>query len=138
MPALFQQLVRIVVQFATGQRKSTNTKEIQELNGEGAFGTNRIDILSSFLRGKLSPSVGATVNLISGKNVVGEDATIESEAKNLFVPLVLSGAKEAFYDAGVKSLFLVGIPSLFGVGTQTYESKSNKSKKKIIPYSSFK
>lgn len=134
----FQQYVRVVSQFATGQRKSTNTKEIQELNGKGPFGTDRVDILASFLRGKVSPVVSTSINLLSGRNAFGQESTLGSEAKNILFPLTFSGAKEAFDDGGVKSLFLTGIPSIFGVGTQTYESKPKKSKETVIPYSSFK
>lgn len=126
----FQQYVRVISQFATGQRKSTNTKEIQELNGKGPFGTDRVDIVKSFLRGKLAPIPGTTINLLSGRGPFGQPSTISSEAKNLLTPLVLSDAVQAYQDRDIKSLFLVGVPSLFGVGTQTYKSPEKKPKHK--------
>jgi hypothetical protein len=114
----FQQYVRLAAQLLTGQKKSTTTDEIKELNGEGRNKT-RADALFQFARGKLAPVPAEIIDLLAGKDVTGKPATLGSEAmKNL--PLVLGDVYAAFEDKGVQGALQVGIPSMFGVGVQTY------------------
>ena len=126
----FQQYIRATTQLASGQRKSTNTGKIQDLNGEGAFGTNRGDVATSFLRGKLAPVPSMAWDFISGRGTTGEPTTILGEAKSHLLPLMFSDVKEAMKDRGVSALFTVGAPSIFGVGTQTYTPREQKPKTK--------
>lgn len=119
----FQPYVRVIAQVVTGQRKSTTTDEIIELDGEGAFGTNVGDVVGSFIRNKLSPSASIAVNFISGRTSTGERFSWEETAKQSFVPLIFTGVKEAMEDDGVKALFTVGLPSIFGISAQTYSDK---------------
>ena len=119
----FQPYVRLAAQMVTGEKKSTNSGEIQNLNGEGRFGTNRMDVFGQFLRGKLSPVLGMAVDFVKGKDAVGNDVTIGGEAESHLLPLLYSDLKEAIKDRGVSALFTVGVPSIFGVGTNTYSPR---------------
>lgn len=115
----FQQYVRLAAQLITGQKKSTTSGNITELNGKGPYGETRADVLMRFARGKLAPVPAETIDLLKGRDVTGNPVTLESEAaKNL--PLVLMDIKQAYDDGGVKSALGVGVPSMFGVGVQTY------------------
>ena len=119
----FQPYIRAITQVATGQRKSTTTDEIIELDGEGAFGTDVGDVIGSFVRNKLSPSAAITVNFISGRTSTGERFSWEETAKQSLIPLIFTGVSEAMKEEGTQALFTVGIPSIFGIGTQTYSDK---------------
>jgi len=122
----FQQYVRLAAQLITGEKKSTTSGNIKELTGEGQFGQTRADVLFQFLRGKLAPVPAETIDILKGTDVTGQPATFTSEAsKNL--PLVLGDIKTAYDDGGIGSALGVGIPSMFGVGVQTYQSKGGGS-----------
>jgi hypothetical protein len=115
----FQQYVRVAAQLITGEKKSSTSGNISELDGVGRDKT-RADLLLGFLRGKLAPVPGETLDLLGGKDVTGQPVTLTSEAmKNL--PLVGQDIADAYQDRGVAGALGVGIPSLFGVGVQTYQ-----------------
>lgn len=116
----FQQYVRLAAQLITGEKKSTTTGNISELNGQYPSKQTRLDALISFGRAKLAPLPGEAADLLAGKDVTGKPVTLGSEAlKN--VPLVLNDITEAYQDKGVQGALMVGIPSMFGVGVQTYQ-----------------
>jgi hypothetical protein len=88
-------------------------------------------------RSKLSPIAGLVADIIVRENVIGEKLTTDWESKkgtvgigeNLakhLLPLMATGMNEAIQDQGIKALFTVGVPSIFGVGTQTYQEKKKK------------
>lgn len=119
----FQPYVRVMAQLITRQSKSTTSGKIKSLDGEGAFARDAGDVLSSFFRNKLAPIPGGVINVMSGKNSIGEKVTLGSQLRDFVVPLNYSGIQDAMKEQGYKALFTVGIPSTFGIGTQTYESK---------------
>ena len=122
----FQPYVRLISQMVAGQTKSTNTGKVYNLDGEGAFGKDRVDVLKSFFRNKLAPVPAGTLNVLSGRNSVGEKVTLGSQLKESLLPINYTGLKDAIKDQGVKAIFTVGIPSTFGVSTQTYFPKKRK------------
>lgn len=123
----FQPYVRLAAQLVTGERKSSNTGKVQELDGKGAFGTDKGDVSMSFLRGKLSPVPSMIVDFMKGKDAVGQPISMGSEAESHLLPLLYSDLKEAVKDRGVSALFTVGLPSVFGVGVNTYSQTEKKS-----------
>lgn len=116
----FQQYVRLVSQLVTGEKKSASSGNISDLSGDGRFGESRGDVAARFVRGKLAPVPSSVWNLATGRNVVGEKVTLESELLQHLSPLIISDMKEAIQDKGVSALFTMGIPSIFGVGVQTF------------------
>jgi hypothetical protein len=122
----FQPYVRLVAQMLSGQTKSTNTGKIYNLDGEGAFGKDQVDVLKSFFRNKLAPVPAGALNVLSGRNSVGEKVTVGSQLKESLLPINYTGLKEAIKDQGTKAIFTVGIPSTFGISTQTYTPKKKK------------
>jgi len=115
-----------------------------ELEGKGAFGTDRGDVLSSFLRGKLAPVPSAAWDIIKGRAVSGEKInrtfdipfypadnptegiTITDELWQHVAPLLINDVSQAIKEKGISGLFTAGIPSVFGVGVQTYEPRAQK------------
>jgi hypothetical protein len=124
----FQPYVRLISQVATGQTKSTGSGEIKDLNPK-----KRFDRVTSFLRGKLAPVPGSIIDIAAGENIIGEPATVQSEALESITPMIVNDVGEAMKDEGIKALFTVGLPSIFGIGSTTYkasEKGSGSSKKR--------
>lgn len=124
----FLSYVRVAAQLLTSQSKSTQSGEINNLDGKGVFGRDRSDVLATFARGKLSPIPATAVNLIKGRDAVGNPVTLSSIAQNNLLPLIYSDVQEAVKEDGYKALFTVGVPSAFGIGVNTYTPREKKDK----------
>lgn len=82
-----------------------------------------INVLGSFARTKLAPVPGAAVNVLQGRNVVGEKVTPEGEALKLIIPLMAEDLYDAYQREGFTGAAKTS-PALLGVGVQTYERKN--------------
>src|SRR3990167_9956681 len=111
------------------QQKKLSSGEIVSLGGESPFDDSTADIFFRALRSKLAPLPASTINLMVGKNVIGEDSTIPKEVIENTIPLYLQDMKDAVQDRGWDSLLSVGLPAFFGVGVQTY----GENDKMILP-----
>jgi hypothetical protein len=129
----FQQLVRFFAQIITGQRKSTKTGEIMELDGKSFPFETRADVLLRFGRSKLSPSAGTVANLLTGENIVGEEVTPEGELYKNVVPLYLQDIGGIYEEEGPTGLLTSAIPAFFGIGVQSYGGKSGLTDEKLDP-----
>lgn len=129
----FQPYIRVAAQVLTGSKKTSSGK-IKELGPDQPFGQTGVDVLSNFGRSKLAPVPGALLDLISGRNLIGEKIVYDGDAgkkeitigdyiKEHMLPLTYTGTQEAVKDRGIQAIFTVGIPSAFGVGTQTYQRR---------------
>lgn len=78
------------------------------------------DILTRFLRTKLSPTLGVPIDVLTGKDVVGQPVTPLSAAKGLAVPLSLQDIFKAMQEQGIPRGAAMGVLSLFGMGLQNY------------------
>lgn len=125
----FQQYVRVLTQLFSGEKKSTGKSGIKELNGKGAFGESRFDVLMRSVRGKLAPVPSMGVDFLSGRDATGQPVTLGSEAQGHLLPLLYSDLKDAMKDKGLQAIFTVGIPSTFGIGVNTYQNKPTKPHK---------
>jgi hypothetical protein len=65
----FQQYIRLATQLLTGQKKSTKTGEIKNIDGEGAFGEDKGDVAGRFLRGKLAPVPAYILHIAKKKHI---------------------------------------------------------------------
>ncbi len=122
-----QQFVRFFSQLITGQRKNTRDKAIREINGEGFKGETRADLALNMVRSKLAPVPALTWNLLAGRNLVGEKFGLEEVPKS-FLPLSASDLYSAIGRDGAKAIVTQGLPSIFGVGVQTYGDKTSDKK----------
>jgi hypothetical protein len=123
----FQPYARVLTQVLTGQRKTTTTGEIQELD-EGFMGQNRFSPLVRFGRGKLAPVPATVLDLAIRRDAAGQSVTVGGELLSLVTPLMIRDVYEGMKDQGVKALFTVGIPAAFGVGVQTFKPSQSKQK----------
>ena len=115
----FQPYVRLMAQMFTGQRKTTTTGEIQNLQPRQKFET-----AAGFFRGKLAPVPASGVDIITGETVTGDRVQPLEELTSMLIPLTFQDLSEAIKDKGVSAIFTTGVPSTFGVGTQTYTNIS--------------
>lgn len=127
----FQQIIRLIAQVTTGQRKSTKTGEITELNKDKFPNETRADVALRFGRSKLSPSAGTLANALAGETIVGEDVTIQGELVKNVVPLYLQDIAGIYEEEGPTGLTKTMIPAFFGIGVQSYSGKSGLENKDI-------
>lgn len=117
----FQQYVRIMAQLAWGEKKSTASGRITPLDGTSYNKETRLTQAWSFIRGKFAPVPAFLYNAIEGQNTIGEPFRFNEELKNMLKPLVAQGIYDsAQQDGWAFGLLATGLPSVFGVGVQTY------------------
>ena len=116
------QVTVLLSRIVTGEKK-TGSGIIQSLRGENVpFGSDTTaDVIGRFMRTKLSPTISAPLNVLSGEDVVGREATLASEAKTLLVPLAFSDIHDAMMEHGVPAGSALGILSIFGMSVQNHE-----------------
>ena len=117
----YQQIVRTVVQIASGKGKAVSSGE--------HFTKNRLESFGRFIQSKLNPPVSLGVELLSGKTFLGEPIpdfknTAEFTRWALyekFTPLFTQDTIDAVRFAQSKAANAVVFPLAFlGVGVQTY------------------
>ncbi len=129
-----QQYIRLAAQMITGKKKSSTSGKISEIGTDNPYSGTRGGLGLDFLRGKLAPVPSIGVDLLAGENTIGEKLSTDwkSEPGKIGVgeylsthllPLTSTGLREAINDQGQKAWFTVGVPSVFGVGTQVYNAK---------------
>lgn len=94
-------------------------------------GTTTFDVMANFLRTKLSPTIGIPVDIITGKDVVGQPVTPQGLAAKTLTPITYGDIYDAMKEQGAPAGAALGLLSVFGMGLQTYETKKPKSKNKI-------
>lgn len=120
----FQQWVRVFSQLASGQRK-TAKGDVIDINPKKFPFESRKDVAERFLAGKLAPVPSLAYELLQGQKLFGEKLSLSNEVLENTIPLYLQDMDEAINQIGPEAIFTVGVPSFFGVGTQTYQEKSS-------------
>jgi hypothetical protein len=111
--------VRFVTQVLLGERKSTSTGEVYEVDWT--------DIVQNFVRSKLAPMPGLVWDLKAGKTFIGEEINVENAAQLVYerlTPIFFQDIRDAIQDTGLPGIGY-GILSMLGVGIQTYENNWN-------------
>lgn len=126
----FQQVVRLLAQLITGQRKSTKTGKVSDLNSKTFPYDTRADVVLNFLRSKMAPVPGTLWNLAEGENIVGEEVTPQSEIFKNVVPLYMQDLKEIYDQEGPTGIITTAIPAFFGIGVQNYAAKKPAKEEK--------
>lgn len=114
----FQQYIVLGSRLLTGQMISSTTgKEIRL--GEGYKTPNRLDIITRFLQSKESPIASFVTGLLQQQTATGEKFNIPAEVVDRFIPMMANDLYDLYREYGTKGLAM-GIPGLFGAGSQTY------------------
>jgi hypothetical protein len=117
----FQQFVRYTVQVALGEKKSTASDKITPLDGSSYSKETRMSVIGNFVRSKLAPVPSAIVDYLYGENMIGDPFNLSNMIISRVFPLVWQGVYEsAKQDGWAKALLITGVPSILGVGVQTY------------------
>lgn len=96
--------------------------------GETYSGDPASDILLDFTRSKTSPEVGYLWDAIEGKNrLTGKKFDAKMDALRLAIPLPAQDFQEAIKTDGVARGFVEAMPSLVGIGSQTYQGAAEKA-----------
>lgn len=137
----FQQYVRIAAQIFSGEVKDKND-DIKELDGEGFFGKTQLDVGMAAVRSKLAPVPSFAIDLLSRRTPIGEEIvyqwddtdlgdrqiSVSKEIFNHLLPIMGSDIIEIINDdergadgTKAKEIFKTAIPSIFGIGVNTYK-----------------
>lgn len=119
MSGLVQSTV-LTSRLASGETKNTKGK-IVPIRGDKVpyAGTDSAEVMGRFLRTKLSPSFGTGVDILAGKNFIGQPVTPGSVAQNLLVPLSMQDIYQAMEEQGVPRGSAMSLLSILGMGLQT-------------------
>lgn len=126
------QVTVLLSRVISGEVKSSITGQITPIRGEDVgFGKRTsVGIIGSFLRYKLSPMLGTTLNLLEGKDPVGQPFGPEDLPKNLLIPLSMREVFETTKEQGMLRGTALSALAIFGMGIQTYGSQTKKKKGK--------
>lgn len=128
------QVTTLLSRIILGGRKN-NSGVVVPIRGEKVpyGGANTYDVITQFLRYKFSPMIGTSVNVVTGKNPIGEPVTVGSTIRDLTVPLSLRDIYETIQEQGVPVGAAMGLMSIFGLGLQTYGNTfEDKALKQIL------
>jgi hypothetical protein len=105
----------------SGETK-TQRGRIRPLRGPDVkFGQQDMgDVLERFARSKLSPTFGAAVDVVAGKDVIGKPVAPAERVASLAVPLSLRDIYGVMEEHGVAKGTAIEILNLFGMGVQHY------------------
>lgn len=114
----------LLSRLAAGETTSTAGKVKAIRGSKLPYGADTsADVIARFLRSKLSPIVGAGVDLASGQNLLGQPVTPGQTAANLAIPLSFRDIQDIMLAHGIPAGTALGILSLFGWGLQHYDQK---------------
>lgn len=92
-----------------------------------AYGSDNIgSVLFRFLRSKLSPVLGAGVDIAVGEDIVGNKVTPTTVATRSLIPLSFNDIYETMKEQGVPAGTALSILAAFGMSVQTYDTKRKK------------
>lgn len=77
------------------------------------------ETMADFARSKFAPVPGTAVDVLSGKNVVGEKVTPRSAAQGLVTPMVWEDVLKTFKAQDIPEATAMGILALLGMGINT-------------------
>jgi len=111
----------LVSRLVSGEKKQASGKIVPIRGEKVPYGADdSFDVMGNFVRTKFSPIVGSLVNVITGKNVVGETTDAVEETKRMLIPMSFTEMKETFEAQGIPEATALTMLQLFGVGVQTY------------------
>ena len=125
----FQQVFRYLSQIISGQRKSTRTGKITEIDSDVFPFDNELDVAAGFVKSKFSPQIGILSEIVTGQDYFGRPLELDRTLMEKITPLYLQDAIDAAKELGWGSVPMA-IPGFFGIGLQTYQPTDGKGFKK--------
>ena len=115
----FQQYAVLAYRLATNEAVSSTTGREYSLD-EGYNAPGRMGIIQRFLSSKESPITSFITGMLTGSDALGQEFKVGPEVINRFVPMLTQDLSDTMGKYGATKGALMQIPSVFGVGTQTY------------------
>ncbi len=124
------QVTVLLSRLVSGKVKSSVSGNVTPIRGDKVpiWSGGTPEVVSRFLRSKLSPMFGKALDLAAGENVVGEKVTLSSIIADLTVPLAMREILETMQEQGIPRGPALSILAIFGMGIQTYGSQIRKRK----------
>jgi hypothetical protein len=129
----FAQFATLAGQLWTGER--VNAKgEVKRIRGEVGYGQpDAASVMGRFLRTKLHPVIGSTVDLLSSRDVVGRQATLAGETATMVSPITYADVYQALKEQNVPTGTAMAALAFLGEGLYTKQPKSETSAKPTRP-----
>lgn len=115
----FQQYVVLASRLISGKMVSSTTGKEISLT-EGYKPTTRLDIIMNFLKSKENPILSYATGALEGTTQLGREFKAIPEAINRFIPMFAQDIVELTEDRGFAKAIGMELPSMLGIGVQTY------------------
>jgi hypothetical protein len=107
---------------ATRTVKKADGEEVS-LTEQGWKKDSLSTIIGSFIRTKLAPGVGTTINAWGQKDVFDKPTTASSEIIGSLIPLTFGDIYSSFHEHGYTKGIPLSVLVLFGIGVQTHNDR---------------
>ena len=122
------QITVFMSRIITGQTKTARGR-IKPITEDVPFGgMTTWDVITNFLRSKLTPVLGTAVNLVSGRNMIGEKVTMYDIPEETLVPLAFQDVYDSMVEDGIPNGLALAILAEFGIGIQIYDPNKRRVK----------
>lgn len=122
------QVTHIISEVGTGEKKNAKgdivplrAPILEEGKGPKYGQASTADELFSFLRKKFSPTIGVPLDILAGKNVVGQPVTPADLPQEMLVPLAFQDVYKAMRDGGVPEAVALGLLSVLGAHVEVHD-----------------
>lgn len=125
----FMPVVKTIIQAASGRRDSKGGR--QDLDNPEFNGKTRLGVIEAFLRGKVTPAVGTTLNLISGEDYFTHQKFGWGDVpKALLMPMSIKDLMDGWKNDGTWGLLTRFLPAFEGIkATDERDFKKEESGK---------
>jgi hypothetical protein len=122
-----QQATVLISRLASGSTKNLKGRVTPIVGQKIPYGApNAWDVIARFGRTKLSPVMGAGLNLRLGEDVVGQPVTPMDVAANMTIPIAMQDIYRAMKAQGMPDGLAISLLGVFGMSVQTYSNKRVK------------
>ena len=120
-----QQVTVLGSRLTTGETTNLRGRTVPIRGPKVPFGgTTSSDVMTNFLRSKLSPILGVAWDTIKGENFRDEPMTPGAAAKGLVVPISFQDIADLMKEQGLTAGTALQLVNLFGVSVQTHTPRS--------------